>query len=83
VMPPPDAKMLVLVRQIMYTGFPDRIARLDELVSTRIPDFASGKTAIPAYQSMWSKADEVLVIHQDSCLSQIMIADELLSPDLA
>lgn len=71
VLPPPDAKMLVLVRQIMYTGFPDRIARLDENVSTRIPAFGSGKTAVPAYQSMWSKPDEVLVIHSDSCLSRV------------
>lgn len=68
---PPGVNVLVLLRQIMFTGFPDHVARLDEDVSTRVPAFGSKKNSDPVYQSMWSKPNEVLVIHAESSMKRV------------
>ncbi|KAJ1560907.1 hypothetical protein HK096_006759, partial [Nowakowskiella sp. JEL0078] len=70
-MAPPNSKIVSSIRQIIISGFPDQIARLNEnateALSRRIQ--ASGKISVPLYDTMWSNpAKETFVIHRGSCL---------------
>ncbi|KAJ3223555.1 putative ATP-dependent RNA helicase DHR1 [Clydaea vesicula] len=64
---PPTKSSLNLILQIIFSGFPDHVAKLDFDVGNRIPAFG-GKNAFPVYQSMQSGPLDVLQIHPSSCL---------------
>ena len=69
VIKPPTKSDLTLIKQILFSGYPDHVARLDEDVGRRIPSYG-GKNKAPVYQSMWSGVNEVLCIHPSSCLAR-------------
>nr|KAJ3420385.1 ATP-dependent RNA helicase dhx37 [Polyrhizophydium stewartii] len=63
-LPPPDAKMQSVIRQVILTGFPDRVARLSD---TAVSGY--GKRAEPVYQTLWANnLREHHLIHPASCL---------------
>lgn len=75
---PPSKKDLALIRQIMLSGYPDHVCRLDIDVARRFPALAGigGKNAMPVYQSMWSEQHEVLQIHPSSAIHRTRPAPE-------
>ncbi|KAJ1343642.1 hypothetical protein BSLG_001790 [Batrachochytrium salamandrivorans] len=63
-MAPPTPKIQSLIRQILLTGHPDKVARLNESVVA-----GYGKHAVPVYQTLWGdNAKEHHLVHPSSCL---------------
>ncbi|KAK6097317.1 putative ATP-dependent RNA helicase DHR1 [Batrachochytrium dendrobatidis] len=63
-MSPPNTKTQTLIRQILLTGFPDKIARLNENAVS-----GYGKHAVPVYQTLWAdNLKETHLVHASSCL---------------
>ncbi|KAJ1343791.1 hypothetical protein BSLG_001683 [Batrachochytrium salamandrivorans] len=57
-------KIQSLIRQILLTGHPDKVARLNESVVA-----GYGKHAVPVYQTLWGdNAKEHHLVHPSSCL---------------
>ncbi|KAI9338106.1 P-loop containing nucleoside triphosphate hydrolase protein [Zopfochytrium polystomum] len=65
---PPTPQQSAVVRQILLTGFPDRVAKLD-IEATRAAAVGSKKRATPLYSTMFGSEDESFVIHSSSCLA--------------
>jgi hypothetical protein len=60
---PPTSKQEATLRQIILSGYPDNVARLDESGG---PSF--GKNSVPVYKTIWSNESEYFIIHLGSAL---------------
>ncbi|TPX36362.1 hypothetical protein SmJEL517_g01520 [Synchytrium microbalum] len=68
-MAPPDAKAAIALRQIILSGYPDRIATLVDASGTYIgKNTKSGK---PIYRTMWAGQHEIAQIHPSSCIYSV------------
>lgn len=63
-LPPPDARQGAAIRQVLLSGFADRVAKLDDEASRGW----GKKKYTPVYRTMWGAKDEVCQIHPSSCL---------------
>ncbi|TPX35414.1 hypothetical protein SeMB42_g07172 [Synchytrium endobioticum] len=76
-MPPPNAQDSLALRQIIYSGFPDRIAKLvDENGVYVKKGVQSGK---PVYTTMYGSEDEIALIHPSSSIFSVRPAPKYLA----
>lgn len=67
---PPTSRHNAVIRQIIFSAFPDHLAKLDPNVSKRVSSFG-GKNCLPVYQSMQSGVSDILQIHPSSGLFRV------------
>ncbi|TPX65100.1 hypothetical protein SpCBS45565_g05370 [Spizellomyces sp. 'palustris'] len=82
-LPPPNPRQAAAIRQVLLSGFADRVARLDDEASKGW----AGKKYVPVYRTMWGGKNEVCQIHPSSCLHRerpaprYVIYDELIGKE--
>ena len=75
-MQPPNAQDCIALRQIIYSGFPDRVAKLVDETGVYIK--AGVKSGKPIYATMYGTDDEIAQIHPSSSIYSLRPAPKYL-----